>query len=109
MKEEDGSTFNLDCDLNVPTVPCGTPYDRGVTEIQQYLYSERPVIWIEESSKLELMRNAANNALNQGQNDWPIKFRMINRDKVLPRHTIKKIDGSLDEPPVLSGLLSRYI
>ena len=82
--ETDGSTFNLDCDLNVPTVPCGTKYDGGVGEVKKYLRCERPVNWIEEVSKLEDMRNVAAES-NLGQDSWQVKFRMINRETVLPR------------------------
>eukprot|EP00092_Neocalanus_flemingeri_P066096 GFUD01080478.1.p1 GENE.GFUD01080478.1~~GFUD01080478.1.p1 ORF type:complete len:111 (+),score=19.83 GFUD01080478.1:50-382(+) len=33
----DGTTVNLDCDLNVP---CATPYDEGIDEEGQYLINE---------------------------------------------------------------------
>ena len=49
-EEEDGTTFNLDCDLNVPTISCGTPYDGGIVKIERYLHNEKPVNWIEETS-----------------------------------------------------------
>ena len=82
--ETDGTTVNLDCDLNVPTVPCGTPYDGGINEISTYLHNARPVNWIEEDSKLEGLESAAGYS-NAKQDDWPVKFRLINRDTVLPR------------------------
>ena len=84
-EEEDGSTFNIDCDLNVPTVPCGTPYDGGIKEISNYLRKERPVNWIEEDNKLQGMGEAAINPFNLEPDDWQIKFRMISPDTVLPR------------------------
>ena len=83
--ETDGTTVNLDCDLNVPTVPCGTPHDGSIKEIKVYLCSERPWNWVEEDSKLEGMDEAKTNVNNLEQDDWPIRFRLINRDTVLPR------------------------
>ena len=83
--ETDGTIFNLDCDLNVPTVPCGTPYNGDINEITQYLSNERPVNWVEEDSKVEGMMSASINTFNLEQDNWPIKFRLINRDTVLPR------------------------
>eukprot|EP00092_Neocalanus_flemingeri_P041654 GFUD01045365.1.p1 GENE.GFUD01045365.1~~GFUD01045365.1.p1 ORF type:complete len:182 (-),score=21.60 GFUD01045365.1:311-796(-) len=83
-QEDDGTTFNLDCDLNVPTVPCGTMYDGGIREVVEYLSNERPVNWIEEVSKLEAMAEAAPLS-NLGKDNSPIKFRLVNRDTVLPR------------------------
>ena len=86
--ETDGTTFNLDCDLNVPTVPCGTRYNGDTHEISMYLRKNKPVNWVEEDSKLVAMTEAQVNPYNIDQDDWPIKFRMINRDTVLPRQVI---------------------
>ena len=69
----------------MPTVPCGTRYDGGINDIAAYLIKERPVKWLEELSKLEGMDQAGHNYRNVAKKDWPVKFRMINRDTVLPR------------------------
>ena len=85
MHEDNGTRFYLDCDLNVPTIPCETPYDGSIVDIEKYLKKERPVNWLEELSKLEDMAMAGHNNRTIEKNDWPVKFRMINRDTVLPR------------------------
>ena len=69
----------------MPTVPCGTPYDGSINDIANYLIKERPVKWLEELSKLEGMEQAGHNHRTVAKDDWPVKFRMINRDTVLPR------------------------
>ena len=69
----------------MPTVPCGTRYDGSITDISAYLIKERPVKWLEELSKLEGMSQAGHNFRTVTKDDWPVKFRMINRDTVLPR------------------------
>ena len=46
---------------------------------------ERPVNWLEEMGKLEAMDQAGHNYRTEGKDDWPVKFRMINRETVLPR------------------------
>ena len=84
FQEPDGSTFNIDCDLNSPSVPCQTSYDGVIDEIVQFLEEKRPVNWIEEISKLESMDEIALDS-NIGKFDCPVKFRMINADTVLPR------------------------
>ena len=83
--ETDGTTVNLDCDLNVPTVPCGTPYNGAINEISVYLLTEKPVNWLEENKKLEAMETADINFGNLKQDSWPVKFRLINKDTVLTR------------------------
>ena len=57
-EEDNGNLFHLDCDLNVPTIPCETPYDGSIGDIAQYLTKEKPVNWLEELSKLENMGQA---------------------------------------------------
>ena len=84
FQEPDGSSFNIDCDLNAPTVPCQTSYDGRVGEIGRFLVEKRPVNWIEETSKLESMEHIAPSS-NIAKHEWPVKFRMINADTVLPR------------------------
>ena len=84
FQEEDGTTFNIDCDLNVPTVPCGTEYDGDIRPIEEYLQREKPVNWVEEESKLESMMDIAAWS-NVGKDNWQVKFRMINNNTVLPR------------------------
>ena len=53
-----------------------------------YLRKNKPVNWVEEDSKLVAMTEAQVNPYNIDQDDWPIKFRLINRDTVLPRQVI---------------------
>ena len=84
FREPDGSAFNIDCDLNAPTIPCQTSYDGGIKEIWLYLADKKPVNWIEETSKLESMLAIAPSS-NVGKEEWPVKFRMIHADTVLPR------------------------
>ena len=43
-----------------------------------------PVGWLEEHSKLETMTAAAASPHLQTLKTWPVKFRLINRDTVLP-------------------------
>ena len=45
-----------------------------------------PVGWLEEYSKLEDMVSAAPHLLDS--KSWPVKFRLINRDTVLPGQTL---------------------
>ena len=49
-----------------------------------YLMRERPVGWLEELSKLEDMKAAAAAPHLLISKNWPVKFRLINRDTVLP-------------------------
>merc|ERR1719447_1156045 len=49
---------------------------------------ERPVGWLEELSKLEGMEAAAATAHLLVSKNWPVKFRLINRDTVLPGQTL---------------------
>ena len=49
---------------------------------------ERPVGWLEELSKLESMTAAASSAHLLTSKSWPVKFRLINRDTVLPGQTL---------------------
>ena len=69
----------------MPTVPCATPYDGDVQEIRNFLEEEKPVNWLEELSKLEDMSEAGNTYRALAKDDWPVKFRAISRDTVLPR------------------------
>ena len=83
-REEDGTLFTIDCDLNCPTWPTHTRYDGSIVHAKKYLTTERPVGWLEELSKLEDMfaAGAAHHLL--ALKVWPVKFRMINRDTILP-------------------------
>ena len=74
-------TVNIDCDLNVPTLPCKTKYDGGITAIVKYLETERPVGWVEELSKLQDMTGS----FVKPKKSWPVKFRRISPNVVLPR------------------------
>ena len=75
----------LDCDLNVPTMPCPTRYDGTITDIARYLRTNRPVGWVEELSKLQPMEEAAAKPTQENKKDWPVKFRHISPGVVLPR------------------------
>ena len=82
--DADGTKTNLDCDLNVPTMPCKTRYDGGIGDIESYLEKERPINWTDELSKLQGMI-AAGKSQQRGKDNWPVKFRLINTSTVLPR------------------------
>ena len=49
---------------------------------------EAPVGWLEEYSKLEDMREVAASPHLLDSKSWPVKFRLINRDTVLPGQTL---------------------
>ena len=49
---------------------------------------EVPVGWLEEHSKLENMTNAQASPHLLDSKSWPVKFRLINRDTVLPGQTL---------------------
>ena len=83
-KEEDGTLFTIDCDLNCPTWPTHTRFDGNTNDAERYLMRERPVGWLEELSKLEGMTAAATSPHLLTSKTWPVKFRLINRDTVLP-------------------------
>ena len=83
-REEDGTLFTIDCDLNCPTWPTHTRYDGNRNDASGYLMRERPVGWLEELSKLENMINASSLPHLVNSKSWPVKFRLINRDTVLP-------------------------
>ena len=47
--------------------------------------TKRPLGWLEEFSKLEVISSAASSVhLLTSNIIWPVKFRLINRDTVLP-------------------------
>ena len=81
----DGTITYLDCDLNVPTMPCPTRYDGTINDIRRYLITTRPVGWYDELSKLQPMETAAGKASQEKKEDWPVKFRHISPGVVLPR------------------------
>ena len=83
-REEDGTLFTIDCDLNCPTWPTHTRFDGDTKDASNYLTRERPVGWLEELSKLEGMTAAASSPHLLTCKTWPVKFRLINRDTVLP-------------------------
>ena len=74
-------TVNIDCDLNVPTLPCKTKYDGGIEDIVKYLEQARPVGWVEELSKLQDMSAS----FAKPKKSWSVKFRRISPNVVLPR------------------------
>merc|ERR1719234_983823 len=57
-REEDGTLFTIDCDLNCPTWPTHTRFYGSPNSAERYLMRERPVGWLEELSKLESMSAA---------------------------------------------------
>ena len=84
-REEDGTIVTIDVDLNCPTWPTHTRFNGSSTDYAYYLMRERPVGWLEEISKLEDMGAAgARPHLLTSNIIWPVKFRLINRDTVLP-------------------------
>ena len=83
-REEDGTLFTIDCDLNCPTWPTHTRFDGDTSPASIYLLTKQPVGWLEELSKLEDMGAAAASPHLLTSKSWPVKFRLINRDTVLP-------------------------
>ena len=84
-REEDGTIVTIDGDLNCPTWPTHTRFNGDSSNYQNYLTRERYVGWLEEYSKLESMTSAgAQPHLLTSNIIWPVKFRLINRDTVLP-------------------------
>ena len=84
-REEDGTIVTIDVDLNCPTWPTHTRFDGSANDYARYLARERPVDWLEEFSKLENMQAASSSPhLLTSNIIWPVKFRLINRDTVLP-------------------------
>ena len=83
-RKKDGTLFTIDVDLNCPTWPTHTRFDGFINDAAQYLLKERPVGWLEELSKLEMMESAAGHYHLLTAKTWPVKFRLINRDTVLP-------------------------
>ena len=81
---EDGTLSTMDIDLNCPTWPTHTRFSGSTTNAENYLMSKRPVGWLEEHSKLEDFEAAADSPHLLISKNWPVKFRLINRDTVLP-------------------------
>merc|ERR1711951_307246 len=87
-REEDGTLFTIDCDLNCPTWPTHTCFDGSDKGASDYLMRERPVGWLEELSKLESMGAVQASPHLLTCESWPVKFRLINRKTVLPSQVI---------------------
>ena len=83
-REEDNTFFTIDCDLNCPTYPTYTRYSGESDDAFQYLMREQPLGWLEEASKLEEMTSAASFGHVLKSKNWPVKFRLINKDTVIP-------------------------
>ena len=83
-REEDGTLSTMDIDLNCPTWPTHTRYDGNTQHASKYLMRDRPVGWLEELSKLEDRTAAQYSPHLLTCKNWPVKFRLINRDTVLP-------------------------
>ena len=86
--DKDNKRVTVDCDLNVPTIPCGTDYDGGVLEIREFLQKTRPVNWVDEWLKVEDMMSAKGMQHMGKQESWQIKFRLINPNTVLARQSL---------------------
>ena len=70
----------------------------------------KPVGWLNEYSKLEDMNAASSSPRLLMSNNWPVKFRLINRDTVLPGQTLlfmddKTLQGKKLEAYVLLKIL----
>ena len=87
-RDEFDILFTIDVDLNCPTWPTHTRFDGNDNDASNYLMRERPVGWLEELSKLEGMAEAASSPHLVNSKSWPVKFRLINRDTVLPGQTL---------------------
>ena len=72
----------------VYTWPTHTRYDESANPAWQYLMREVPVGWLEEHSKVENMTEAQALPHLLDSKSWPVKFRLINRDTVLPGQTL---------------------
>ena len=94
-REEDGTLFTIDCDLNCPTWPTHTRFDGSTNDASSYLRTKQPVGWLEEFSKLEMMTAAASSPHLLTSKSWPVKFRLINRDTVLPGQTLLFMDDKV--------------
>ena len=71
---------------------------------------EQPVGWLQERSKLEMMSSAASSYHLLTSKSWPVKFRLINRDTVLPGQTLlfmrdETLEGKKLEAYVLVKIL----
>ena len=89
----DGSV--VDCDLNVPTLPSLTPYDGNVYEVKKYLSTSMPVGWREEYDRLVDMAGPYASHRTRICYSDVIKMRRIDRDTVLPRQVILKLNLSI--------------
>ena len=60
FRQEDGSPFYLDIDLNCPSLSTSNidSYDGDINSYRDFLLSSRPVGWREEMGKLENMSSA---------------------------------------------------
>jgi hypothetical protein len=87
-REEDGTLSTIDVDLNCPTWPTHTRFHGDSNPACHYLMREVPVGWLEEHSKLEQMDSAQASPHLLDSKSWPVKFRLINRDTVLPGQTL---------------------
>ena len=102
-REKDGTLSTIDCDLNCPTWPTHTRYHGNPISAFLYLMREQPVGWLEELSKLENMGAAGGIADHlHSSKSWPVKFRLINRNTVLP------VQVTILPPPPPSPLLPRH-
>ena len=110
-RKEDGTFFTIDGDLNCPTWPTHTRYDGSTNDAFQYLVREKPVGWLEELSKLEDMGVAAvlPHLMPSGLT-WPVKFRLINRNTVLPGQTLLFMkDATLKEKKLDTYVLVKIL
>ena len=109
-REEDGALSTIDVDLNCPTWPTHTRFDGEPDPASQFLMREVPVGWLEEYSKIENMTSAQHLLDSKS---WPVKFRLINRDTVLPGQTLlfmgeKTLENQKLEAYVLLKILKYF-
>ena len=87
-REEDGTLSTIDVDLNCPTWPTNTRFDGSIQNASNNLELNKPVGWLEELHKLDNMFEASGSPHLLESKNWPVKFRLINRETVLPSQTL---------------------
>ena len=71
---------------------------------------EVPVGWLEEFSKVESMNEAQASPHLLDSKSWPVKFRLINRDTVLPGQTLLFMsDATLKERKLEAYVLLKIL
>ena len=104
-REEDGTLFSLDIDLNCPTWPTYTRFNGSVNPARGFLRDTVPVGWLDEYFKLVDMKEAGANPHLVNSKNWPVKFRMINRRTVISSQTLL----FMNEKTLLGHKLEAYV